>query len=262
MHTHSMWLDTNHQSIIWPSVRPTLLWLWCGTKVNLSRWNLMDLDTLGEESGGVLLLDPGHHHTAAALLPVHRGGHLPGGGELQAVHNPEDLVKVPACGCWVEERQFQPSVWANHKHSSAGKGDTLGILLIRVQHAVQVCHVTLGVGNDRVREPGGQVVVGDDVLDPTIMGLHLVTGQGNELHTPLVEFVAELLDPSELGGADGGVVSWVGEEDGPAVLDPAVEVNIALSGVGGEVWNNISKFKNLSRHGGLFEEVNQANISL
>ena len=38
---------------------------------------------------------------------------------------------------------------------------------------------------------------------------------------------------------------------GLPVLDPAVEVNIALSGVGGEVWNNISKFKNLSRHGGL-----------
>ena len=48
------------------------------------------------------------------------------------------------------------------------------------------------------------------------MRLHLITGQSNELHSPLVELVAELLDPAKLGGADGGVVSWVGEQDGPA----------------------------------------------
>merc|ERR1739838_875734 len=103
------WMGRLSQSILHSLTksRRTLLWLWSGTKVNLSRWNLMDLDTLGEESSGVLLLDPGHHHAAATLLPVHGSGHLPGGSELQAVHPPEDLIKVPACGCRVEKRQLQ-----------------------------------------------------------------------------------------------------------------------------------------------------------
>ena len=58
----------------------------------------------------------------------------------------------------------------------------------------------------------------------------------------LAKLVAERLHPAQLGGADGGVVGRVGEEDGPAVLDPAVEVNVALSGVSTEVgdWGELS----------------------
>ena len=76
----------------------------------------MDLDTLGEEPSSVLLLDPRHHHAAAPLLPVHRGGHLPGSSQLQAIHHPEDLVKVPAGGSWVEQGQLQPLVRPDDEH--------------------------------------------------------------------------------------------------------------------------------------------------
>ena len=44
---------------------------------------------------------------------------------------------------------------------------SLGVLLIRVHHAVQLCYIPLGVGNDGVGELG-QVVVGLDVVYPAI----------------------------------------------------------------------------------------------
>ena len=75
----------------------------------------MDLDALREEPSSVLLLNPRHHHAAAPLLPVHRGGHLPSSSQLQAVHHPEDLVEVPAGGSRVEQGQLQPLVRPNDK---------------------------------------------------------------------------------------------------------------------------------------------------
>ena len=71
----------------------------------------------------------------------------------------------------------------------ASEGDTLGILLIRVQHAIKVGHVTLGVGNDWIGETSGQVIVGNDVLDEAIMRLHLITGQGDEFHPSFAELI-------------------------------------------------------------------------
>ena len=91
--------------------------------IYLSRWNLMDLDTLREQSSSVLLLHPWHNHAAAPLFPVHGGGHLPGSGQLQAVHNPEDLIEIPAGGGWVQQGQLEPPVWANHKNSPGVKMD-------------------------------------------------------------------------------------------------------------------------------------------
>ena len=103
LHKNACWHSSTSCFVTLPPLRPTLAEVWYAGKpeqvnwlikinkmemIYLSRWNLMDLDTLGEQSGGILLLDPGHDHAAATLLPVHWGGHLPGGGKLQAVHNP------------------------------------------------------------------------------------------------------------------------------------------------------------------------------
>ena len=130
----------------------------------------------------------------------------------------------------------------------AGERNPLGILLIRVHHAVQLCNITLRVSDDWIGEPSGEVVVGNDVLDPPVVGLHLITRQGDKLDTPLSKLVAECLHPAKLGGADRGVVSRMREEDGPAVLDPAVEVYVALSGVSTEVRDNISQLENVAWH--------------
>ena len=51
----------------------------------------------------------------------------------------------------------------------------------------------------------------------------------------------EGLGPAELRGADRGVVSRVGEQDGPAILQPAVELDLALVGLGSEVGHDVSE---------------------
>ena len=43
--------------------------------------------------------------------------YLPGGGELEGVDDPDDLVEVPAGGGWVQQGQLQPAVRADHENS-------------------------------------------------------------------------------------------------------------------------------------------------
>merc|ERR1719225_1204470 len=155
----------------------------------------MHLDTLGEETSSIFLLHTRNHHAAPTSLPVNRRGHLASGSELEAVNHSEDFVEVSSCGGWVQERQLQP--------------------LVR--------------GNDGIRETSLEVVVGNDVLDPAIVAVHLVTAQGDQLHSTLCEIIAQHLHPAQLSGTHWGVVSRVREEDSPAVLDPAMEVNVSLS---------------------------------
>lgn len=54
-----------------------------------------------------------------------------------------------------------------------------------------------------------------NVLDPALVCVHWVAGEGNHLDTPLLKLWYELGHHAELSGADGSVVSWVGEQDTP-----------------------------------------------
>lgn len=74
-----------------------------------------------------------------------------------------------------------------------------------------------------------------NVLDPAIVRLNSVGRETNQLDTALGELGLKLGKGTELGGADGGEVLGVGEEDDPAVANELVEVNLALGGVGLEV---------------------------
>merc|ERR1719394_847259 len=178
----------------------------------------MHLDTLGEETSSIFLLHTRNHHAAPTSLPVNRRGHFASGSELEAVNHSEDFVEVSSCGGWVQERQLQPLVRANDEHRPAGEGDALGIFLIRVHHSVQSGHLSFGISNDGIRETSLEVVVGNDVLDPAIVAVHLVTAQGDQLHSTLCEIIAQHLHPAQLSGTHWGVVSRVREEDSPAVL--------------------------------------------
>lgn len=57
-----------------------------------------------------------------------------------------------------------------------------------------------------------------------------MTHQANHLHTTLVKLILHLRESPQLGCADGGKVGRVGEQDGPAIADELVEVNLALGG--------------------------------
>lgn len=57
-----------------------------------------------------------------------------------------------------------------------------------------------------------------------------MTHQANHLHTALIKLILHLRKSAQLGCADGGEVGRVGEQDGPAVANELVEVNLALGG--------------------------------
>ena len=67
------------------------------------------------------------------------------------------------------------------------------------------------------------------------MALNSVCAQADELGVPLGELGLELSEGAELGGADGGVVLGVGEEDDPVVANELMEVNGATGGLSLEV---------------------------
>lgn len=68
-----------------------------------------------------------------------------------------------------------------------------------------------------------------------MVGLDAVGTQTNELNSTLGELGLKLGEGTELGGANGGEVIGVGEEDGPLVADEVVEVNGTVGGLGVEV---------------------------
>ena len=87
-------------------------------QVLLPRGQRRDL-VLRKELLCLLLRDRWDDHALAALLPVHRSGHLLGCGELEAVDHSDDLVKIPARGSGIQQRQLEPLVGADDEDSSA-----------------------------------------------------------------------------------------------------------------------------------------------
>lgn len=228
-----------HQDII-----SILLWLRSSSQVTFARRNLVNCDTFGEELRHLLLLDTGHHHAGAPLPPVYGCGHLLAGGQLETVHHSEDLVKVASSCCRVEERQLESLVWTNDEDCSAGERNTSSILLIRVHHTIHLSNISARVSDDGVGELS-QVVVRLDVIDPAMVRLHAITRQSDQLDSSLGELLAESLDSAQLSGADRSEVSGVGEEDGPALSYPGVEINLSLGGLSREVRHLVSKLWHL-----------------
>jgi hypothetical protein len=98
------------------------------------------------------------------------------------------------------------------------------LVLSQHLHVVHQRHLALLIANDRELELAAADLI--DVLDPPAMALNCVRAQANELDTALCELRLKFCECAELGGADGGVVFGVGEEDDPAVADEVVEVNL------------------------------------
>ena len=64
---------------------------------------------------------------------------------------------------------------------------------------------------------------------------NVVGTQTDELDATLGELWLKLGESTELGGADGGEVIGVGEEDGPLSTEEGVEVDGTVGGLGVEV---------------------------
>jgi hypothetical protein len=100
-------------------------------------------------------------------------------------------------------------------------------------HVVCVCDLTFLVANDWELEAAAGDLI--DILNPSSVALNGVCGETDELDTTLGELRLELGESTELGGADWGVVLWVGEENDPVVANELVEVDWASGGLGLEV---------------------------
>jgi len=105
-----------------------------------------------------------------------------------------------------------------------------------VQHVVLECYLSLLVSNDG--EP--QITAADliDVFDPAAMALNGVGRQADQLDAASGEFGLEFGERAQLGGADGGVVLGVREENDPLVADEVVEVDGTLCSIGVKVGSN------------------------
>lgn len=100
-------------------------------------------------------------------------------------------------------------------------------------HIVQQGNLALLVTNDGERNVAASDL--GNVLDPSLVGLDRVGRQADELDAALGELGLELGEGTQLGGADGGEVLGVGEEDNPVVANELVEVDGALGRLGLEV---------------------------
>ncbi len=102
-----------------------------------------------------------------------------------------------------------------------------------IQHIIQIRHLAFLVADDGEGEVGAGDLV--DVFDPAGVRVDGVGAEADELDVALCELGLKLSEGAELGGADGGVVFGVGEEDDPGGADEGVEVDGAGGGVGLEV---------------------------
>lgn len=63
----------------------------------------------------------------------------------------------------------------------------------------------------------------------------MTTHQPNHLNATLLKLIFQFRKGTKLGGADGGEIGGVGEQDGPAVANELMEINFTLGGEGLEV---------------------------
>ena len=78
-----------------------------------------------------------------------------------------------------------------------------------MDHAVEIAHLLVGVGEDRVIDRGVLGVV--DVGDPATVALGAIDGEGDGLDVALLPFGPQARNLTELGGANRGVICGVGE---------------------------------------------------
>lgn len=169
--------------------------------------------------------------------PVDRGGNALGVSLLQSVDHSQHFSSVSPSQRRVGHDQSHLLGGVNDEHQSHGEHGLFGDLLevgFR-QHVVQVQHFQLLVSNDGELELGPISHHFLDVLDPLLVRGDPFRQQPNQLDASLVELRLQLGEGAQFGGAHGGEVGGVGEQDGPLVADPVVEVDFPLGGVDVEV---------------------------
>lgn len=222
----------------------------------MSQWSesevwLDDFD-LWPDLDGILGLDWWSDDNIITRSPVDWSGNSVPVTGLQAVDDTEDLSGVSAGGGWVGEDKTDGLLWVNDEDRADGESNALGVdvgSILVVKHVVGESNLSLLVTNDWERKGATGDLV--DILDPSTVGLDGIGRETNQLDTTFGELWLQLGEGTQLGGADWGVVLWVGEEDDPVIANEFMEINGALSGFGLEVWSDASEAESwwfFSRH--------------
>ena len=195
--------------------------------------------SLGEDGRDVLGLDGRDHDAVVSVFPVDGGGDLVVCGELEGVDHTEDLVEVSAGGGGVGHDQLDLLVVSDDEDRAHGER----VVVLRVDHVVQRCHLLGLVANDREVHLRALRLV--DVLNPLPMACHVVNAHRNHLAVPLVKLRLQLGGHTKLGGAHRGEVLRVAEQDAPSIAEVLVEGELTVGGVCGEVGCDVSESKDL-----------------
>ena len=108
-----------------------------------------------------------------------------------------------------------------------------------MDHVVELGDLAILVGNDREVDADALGLL--DVSGPLFMVVEVVHRQADDLDAALVPLGLEACYFAQLGGAHRGEVLGMGEQDAPAVAQPLVEVDVALSGFLGEVGSGVAE---------------------
>ena len=177
---------------------------------------------------------------------------------LQGINDTENLRRVTSGRCWVHHGEADLLAGVDDKDRTDGERNALlgnVVQIPLVDHVIQERNLALSISDDGELE----VRRGDfvDIVDPFAVGAEVVgalkhtvvsldneTGQTaqniftyktNHLDIALLEFILQGSKGTKLRGANRREVRGVGEEDGPAVADELVEVNVAMCGLGCEI---------------------------
>lgn len=208
----------------------------------------LDLTDIVELLLGVRSRDGRRHDHVVTLLPVNRRHDTLLVARLQGVDHTQNLSRVAAGRRGVHHGETDLLVGVDDEDGPDGEGDALlgdVVQVALVDHVVQEGDLSVSVGDNGELQVGRRDFV--DVLNPLAVGAEVVgalespvlagvklwcQGRGtyktNHLHVALLELILELGKGTQLRGANGREVSRVREQNGPAVADELVEVNVAV----------------------------------
>jgi len=206
-----------------------------------------------EEGFGLFVGDRWVDDNILTLLPVDRGGDAVPFADLERVDDPEDFVKVATSGSGVRNGQTDDLLGVDDEHRSDGEGNALGVDvggILVIQHVVQGSDLTFLVRDYGIFDMGWADILSAkllNILDPSLVLFEAVGRETNDFHTTISKVFGATSNFAKLSGADRGKIIRMGEENGPFVPDPFVELYWALGGLSLEIRSDASKTQ--VRHG-------------
>ena len=119
------------------------------------------------------------------------------------------------------------AVVSREAYCSCSERESSIVLLRWVQHPELHSDLSVRIGDDRVGEfVGWQFAIILNVLDPRLVRLHGVAGDGNNLHVAFCELWHKFSNSTQFGGTHRSEIGRVREQDTPAkIKDKTREAN-------------------------------------